>query len=223
MWGGADTNTWLFSLVLLTTSSHLTCWCWAEPDSATGRRRPALQGLLACHGWRSCGRNVERQWSPHRSPPHPSSLTHLTIAGPEHSQRHALQGKQTQACYTTTKTAHRCQTYDNYRVCGIAWWSIILRKSQMFHRAIVPSMYSSLQRPKRLRHRSCDFLRIKASLDFEEVSGACIRDHQSQRTPSTQSLYMRFHNPLNYSTHTLKPGHRKTKVTILIWVVATVW
>lgn len=68
---------------------HLTCWCWAAPGSVTGQLGPALQRLLGCHGWRSCGRTVERRWSPHRSPPHPSSLTHLTIAGPgTHSSAH---------------------------------------------------------------------------------------------------------------------------------------
>lgn len=70
--------------------SHLTCWCWAVPDPAIGQRPPALQGLLGFHGWRSCGQTVVRRWSPHRSPPHPSSLTRLTIAGPARHMTAAL-------------------------------------------------------------------------------------------------------------------------------------
>ncbi len=76
-------NTLAYSIIIKTHDvSHLTCWCWAVPDSVTAQRVPALHVPLGYHGWRSCGRTVERRWSPHRSPPHPSSLTHLTIAGP---------------------------------------------------------------------------------------------------------------------------------------------
>lgn len=70
--------------------SHLTCWCWAVPDPAIGQRPLGLRGLLGFHGWRSCGQTVVRRWSPHRSPPHPSSLTHLTIAGPARPTTAAL-------------------------------------------------------------------------------------------------------------------------------------
>lgn len=61
--------------------SHLTGWRWGVPGPLTAQRVPALQPLLGFHGWRSCGQTVEKRWSPHRSPPHPSSRTHLTIAG----------------------------------------------------------------------------------------------------------------------------------------------
>ena len=80
--------------IMTSDVSHLTCWCWAAPDSATGQRVPALQRPLGGHVWRSCGRTVERRWSPHRSPPHPSLLTHLTIAGPgTHGNTHFTRSK----------------------------------------------------------------------------------------------------------------------------------
>lgn len=98
--------------------SHVTCWGWAVPDSVIGQWVPALQGLLGFHGWRSCGQTVERQWSPHRSPPHPSSLTHLTIAGPgTHSSTH-LPHEHRHIHKLTCTTFYRQMT-EMKRICAV--------------------------------------------------------------------------------------------------------
>lgn len=118
--------------VITSDVSHLTCWCWAVPDSVTGQWVPALQGLLGFHGWRSSGQTVQRRWSPHRSPPHPSSLTHLTIAGPgihsthlPHKHRQAHKWTCTKFQANNWNAEHLCSLSEaashNGCICSLCW------------------------------------------------------------------------------------------------------